>query len=178
MTLKHIIELSGRTENLPQALSCPTAQSLFEAVPWNRNCDDACISMHYCTCTSYKELATDDPIAMNATLFVIDWMNHELDTKAREDDKPLCAIREFAEINLASKSEDTYDIGTPNERIFYMINFKVFPAWDPFVATVEYYTKTEQFKLSADLSRIDEYGKKSHCVNNAILKNTAIVKIY
>ena len=47
MTLKHVLELSGRIENLPSAISCPTCQSIFTEVPWNRSCDDAMIASHW-----------------------------------------------------------------------------------------------------------------------------------
>jgi hypothetical protein len=50
LTLKHILELSGRSASMPGALSCPTCQSLFHEMPLNRSCDEVGIPAHYYLC--------------------------------------------------------------------------------------------------------------------------------
>src|SRR5690349_21274472 len=54
MTLKHILELTGRVGILDQSSGCAKCQSLFREVPWNRSCADAGIEDNYCACSDYK----------------------------------------------------------------------------------------------------------------------------
>jgi hypothetical protein len=170
MTLKHIIEISGRAENLPQALSCPKAQSLFEVVPWNRSCADACLDFHWCTCVTYRTIDNNDTIFLAAVNFVVDFINKELDTKALKDDKPLCEFLKFQGVTLAEKSKDTFEINTENEHVYYQVKFWVVPSRGTFEATIKHYTKKSEFEISGQISRIDEYGKQSECVSDSTLK--------
>lgn len=51
MTLKQVLELSGRVENLPPASSCPECRSIFKETVFNRSCSSAAIAAHWCACT-------------------------------------------------------------------------------------------------------------------------------
>jgi hypothetical protein len=169
MTLKHIIELSGSTEKLPQSLSCPKAQSLFEAVPWNRSCDDACVEFHFCTCSAYTLMDLKDEMGLKARRFAVEWMNKELQLKARKDDKPLCATLKLGNIGRGEKSA-AVNANTSNEFMHYLVNFDVVPSNASFETTVTFYTQNSEFKISGDISRINAYGNQSHCVGDAKLK--------
>jgi hypothetical protein len=170
MTLKHILELSGRTEKLPQALNCPQAQSLFETVPWNRSCDDACIETHWCTCTTYKSVNKNDEKVQTAIKFAIDWMNKELDEKARnQNGKTLCSVLKLSSVSYTDKSE-IIDANTANEHVNYLVKFRTWPSDANFETTIIFYTKTSEFKISGEISRLNSYGTQSSCVNQARLK--------
>jgi hypothetical protein len=170
MTLKHIIELSGRAEKLPQASSCPQAQSLFEIVPPNRSCEDACIEFHWCACTAYKKLWMSDNKAMEATQFVIDWMNTELKLKAQRNGKALCAFRKLSRVVEFKISEEVFDANTSNEHVYYLMKFNTSPKDAEFETTVAFFRKTSKFKISGDISRLNLYGLQSECVTERTLK--------
>lgn len=54
MTLKHILQLSGRAPaNVTGATGCPKCRSLFEEIPLNRCCEDTGIPDRWCTCNKY-----------------------------------------------------------------------------------------------------------------------------
>jgi hypothetical protein len=169
MTLKHTIELSGRTEKLPKALSCPQAQSLFEVVPWNRSCDDACIEFHWCSCTKYKKLDKDDRKAMKARNFVLDWINNELELKARKDDKALCQTLKISKITKSEISE-IFDANSKNKYVYYLVSFRTSPSDAHFEATVAYHFNTSEFKINGQISRCNSYGLQSECVTDNQLK--------
>ncbi|XP_062123377.1 uncharacterized protein LOC133836808 [Drosophila sulfurigaster albostrigata] len=80
-TLKHIAEL-GQPPNsppLPRANDCPKCQSLFQPVSRDRECKEAAIPEHYCTCEPYKRIgfAWSDRISLG----VIDRINDYLYAK-------------------------------------------------------------------------------------------------
>jgi hypothetical protein len=170
MTLKHILELSGRSEKLPQALSCPQAQSLFKVVPWNRSCTDACLQFHWCTCTVFDHFDKKDKKVLDAVNYAIDWMNNEHETRARKDDKPLCAHFELDRILVADRSKEIFDENTPNEHIFYLAKFEVLPSWGVYEATVQHFVKNSTFAISGQISRLDEYEGQTKCISDYRIK--------
>jgi hypothetical protein len=173
MTLKHIIELSGRSEKLPQALSCPQAQSLFEAVPYQRSCADACVDPRYCACTSYKKVPKYDDNVLKIASTAIDLINNELSTRALDKDgKPFCAFRKLSRVIDAEVSQDVFDANTIKEHVYYHFKFVAAPHDAEFEITVKYWTKTSDFKVSkSDISRANSYNLESKCVEEKILKS-------
>jgi hypothetical protein len=169
MTLKHIIELSGRTEKLSQALSCPQAQSLFEAVPWNRSCDDACIPFVYCTCDSYKPNDANDSNALKAAHSTIDWINKKLEMKARKNNKPLCAVLNLTKVLNSHKSEAS-NTNSSTEFVTYLVMFETSPSKAIFEATVEFHQTFSETPTIAEVSRVNAYGDQSRCVESEDLK--------
>jgi hypothetical protein len=172
MTLKHILELSGRVEQLPNALSCPNCQSIFKEIPWNRSCADAGIEDHWCACSAYTTIQPKNAVVIKAVKFVIDSINKELDkkTKSPNSTKPLCARMYLKSINLARKSE-VFNPGTTNEYVNYLVLFDVMPSNAKFESTISSFKHSkERFKITGSISRLNEYGSQSYCVNTDYLK--------
>jgi hypothetical protein len=166
MTLKHILELSGRVEKLPQAISCPTAQSLFKEIPFDRDCDDACIPTYYCACDGFKPIEKNEFKPVTKMMkFTIVHMNEELKKKAIKDGKALCFKIVFKEFIKAHKSQ-LYNVGTEQEHSNYLISFRTTGTDGIFETTVGSYQNNSKFVVSGDISRIDSYGVQSYCVEN------------
>lgn len=172
MMLKHIIELSGRVENLPNALSCPDCQSIFHTMPWNRSCSDAGIDAHWCACSAYTLVSQKSPVVMKAVKFVIEWINKELEKKARmpNSTKPLCARMYLKSITNARKSE-IFHPNTTKEHVNYLLVFDVMPSNAKFESTVSIYKhKKNNFEITGSISRLNEYSSQSSCVDREYLR--------
>lgn len=172
MTLKHALELSGRIDNLPQSLSCPDCQSIFNAVPWNRSCAEAGIEAHWCACTSYSTIDKKDNVVKKAVKFVIDSLNKEMEQKARmpNSTKPLCAHMYLKSIILAKKSE-IFNLNKTNQYVDYLLMFDVSPSNAKFESTVRsFHFGKKNFEINGSISRLNEYSSQSYCVSGDNLK--------
>ena len=58
----------------------------------------------------------------------------------------------------------------------YLITIEVKPSNALFEATVHYNTKKKKMTLIGDISRINLYGKQSHCIESAVLKKYCFCK--
>lgn len=173
MTLKHILELSGRAKNLPPALSCPPCQSILKELPENRSCADAFIDAHWCTCTAYATIDRKDTFAKKAVKFVTNYINNELEAKARmpNSTKPLCATLRLKSIISAKKSEITR-VNATFYYLSYLLIFEVSPSNAKFETTVLYYPelKSNNIEITGSISRLNEYSTQSNCVSTDFLK--------
>lgn len=174
MTLKHILELSARTDPLPQALSCPECQSIFKELPWNRSCEEAKIENHWCTCTVFATIDKKDSIVKQAVKYVINYINTNLASDARmpNSTRPLCAHFKLKSIISAKKSvNNEVDV---SKKLSYLIIFDVTPSNAKFETTVEYSSsflpRRDKFVITGSISRLNEYSTQSSCVNTDNLK--------
>ena len=173
MTLKHALELSGRVENLSPAPSCPECQSIFNVMPWNRSCTESGIEAHWCACAAYTTIDKKDPVVKKAVKFVIDYINKDLEKKARmpNSTKPLCAHMYLKSIILAKKSEINLKNST-NQYVDYLLMFDVSPSNAKFESTVRsyHYDDKKAFEITGSISRLNEYASQSYCVSVDNLK--------
>lgn len=172
MTLKHILELSGRVKDLPPALSCPPCQSILKELPENRSCADAHIESHWCTCTAYSTIDRKDTFAKKAVKFVTNYINTELDTRARMSNstKPLCAHLRLKSIISAKKSEITR-VNATFYYLSYLLVFDVSPSNAKFETTVLYYPELKNnIEITGSISRLNEYSTQSACVSTDYLR--------
>lgn len=165
MTLKHILELSGRMNAMPSAASCANCQSLFREMPWNRSCEETAIASHWCTCSPYKKSNENDKVVKDAVNFVINYLNGELKMYGS-----LCAELTLHSISYARKAE--YNHGTD----IYMCVFQAMPSRGWFETTVRYTNDTKQFELTGSVSRLDMYASQSSCMTNDNLKKYCYCK--
>lgn len=161
MTLKHIIELSGRVSKpKPPAESCALCQSLFKEMPWNRSCDDSAIVSHWCTCSPYKVNDRHSPIVKGAVHYVIDTLNAEL-AKHTNGSRKQCADLKLKQISYARKAE-YHDAPEPYD--VYMSVFEVSPSNGWLESTVRHNLRTGRFEVTGSVSRLDMYASQSTCV--------------
>lgn len=122
VTLKHILQMSGGYENGSlTAESCPNCQSLFEEVSKERNCDDAGVDKHWCTCTEYEVTDKTTKEVKNAVNYVLETLNDDL------KEFPKCAQLRLHSIHSARKSSRQQD---------FLISFQVKPSDAELEATV------------------------------------------
>lgn len=162
MTLKHILELSGRVSTQPPATSCANCQSLFKVMPWSRSCEETSIASHWCTCAAYKDISKNDSIGLQAVYFVIDYMNDEL--KKNKDGK-FCAkilLDKISFVRMADNAEQKYSD--------YMVMFRAKQSNGWFESTVRYFFESGNFEMTGSVSRLDMYGSQSKCMRNDHLK--------
>lgn len=155
MTLKHILELSGRTENMPSAVSCANCQSLFKQMPLNRSCEDVSIESHWCTCSKYKTIDKSDRMVKEAVKFVIEHLNNELKNHTN------CAHLSLKAIAYARKAE-YHEANEPYDD--YMCVFEASPSNGWFESTVRYSIRTDTFGITGSVSRLDMYASQSTCM--------------
>lgn len=167
MTLKHVLELSGRGQNFSSAVSCPNCQSLFKEMPWNRSCDETAIASHWCTCAPYKPNNKDDKVVRQAVNYVVDHINSDLRNYTDSSGHRLCAELKLKKISYAQKAE-YHDPHDPYDD--YMCVFEATPSGGWFESTVRYKRKSKTFDISGSVSRLNTYASQSNCMKIDYLK--------
>ncbi|XP_055701100.1 uncharacterized protein LOC129800609 isoform X1 [Phlebotomus papatasi] len=176
VTLHHVLALTALPEEehitsaiLPQATSCPSCQSVFDEVPWNRSCTDSAIEAHWCTCIPYKTTSRSSPIVKEAVKFIITFMKGEIDdymnsTKATHK---MCSDLHLKRIAIARKAEYR-DIPNPHDD--YLLVFETNPGGGEFESTVSYFLTDKTFQMTGSVSRLNSYASQSGCMPKSYLK--------
>ncbi|XP_065079826.1 uncharacterized protein LOC135702712 isoform X2 [Ochlerotatus camptorhynchus] len=161
-TLKHVLELSERVDNLPPPLSCPNCQSLFQEMPWNRSCEETSIASHWCTCSNFEKIHKDSKIVHEVVSFVIDSINRDLEDYEKNLTKKLCAKIQLKSISLAKVARHP-DADVPHTD--YLLIFDGKPGAGKFESTVRHYTRRKSFEITGSISRLNEYASQSECMH-------------
>ncbi|XP_062540415.1 uncharacterized protein LOC134208663 isoform X2 [Armigeres subalbatus] len=165
-TLKHVLELSERIDNLPPPLSCPNCQSIFQEMPWNRSCEETSIAPHWCTCSNFEKIDKSSKIVHEVLGFVINEINRDLDDNQRNLTKKICAKIQLKSISLAkvARYPDAVEPHTD-----YLLIFDGKPGSGKFETTVRHYTIRDQtkspFEVTGSISRLNEYASQSECMH-------------
>ncbi|XP_058462959.1 uncharacterized protein LOC131437554 isoform X2 [Malaya genurostris] len=166
-TLKHVLELSERIDNLPAPLSCANCQSLFQEMPWNRSCEETSIASHWCTCADFQKIDKNSQIVREAVGFVIDSINQDLVDNQKNLTKKLCAKMQLKSISLAKLAKyPTADV--PHND--YLLIFDGKPGSGKFESTVRHFYKQNTFEVTGSISRLNEYASQSECMHVDYLK--------
>lgn len=165
-TMKHVLTLSGRIDNLPPSSTCPKAQSLFQEVPLNRSCEAACIPNHYCVCDNFEGFDVNTDEAKGAVLFVLDDINKRLINYKLKRGK--CA---FLTLKKITKAKVAVFNGTDNPSKDYRVVFEVKPSKAIFGTTITFFTESKEYKQRFGVSRMNAYGTESHCMPDKSLKD-------
>ncbi|XP_053666862.1 uncharacterized protein LOC128715963 [Anopheles marshallii] len=162
-TLKHVLELSGRIENLPGPLSCPNCQSIFMEAPWNRSCEETAIESHWCTCANFQPIDKRSPMVQRAIAYVIDYVNRDLeDHRNSTTSNYACAKLTLGSITLAKMAHE------PKGKLpykDYLLIFEGKPGGGKFESTVRHYAERDAFEITGSISRLNEYASQSECMH-------------
>uniref|UniRef100_A0A4Y0BJ70 Uncharacterized protein n=1 Tax=Anopheles funestus TaxID=62324 RepID=A0A4Y0BJ70_ANOFN len=162
-TLKHVLELSGRIDNLPGPLSCPNCQSIFVEAPWNRSCEETAIESHWCTCANFQPIDKRSPMVQKAIAFVIDYVNRDLeDHRNSTTSNYACAKLTLGSITLAKMARE------PKGKLpykDYLLIFEGKPGGGKFESTVRHYQERNAFEITGSISRLNEYASQSECMH-------------
>ncbi|KAG8188755.1 hypothetical protein JTE90_012226 [Oedothorax gibbosus] len=167
-TVRHLASLvAGETEfewRLKPGLS------LFEEVPPSRTCSDAAITPHWCTCQVSKPISKEAPIVRKASETVIKTINKRTNAYKSCATLFLNEIMDARVTGTGRKSLNNQMDDKMSSRN-YLIVISVEPSKAIFESTVRCGTSPESScEVLDDVSRINEYGKQSDCVSDAVIK--------
>jgi len=130
VTLQHILNLNLPIDDKPEAISCPTCQSLFSELPFNRTCADAAVDKQWCACADFEAVDEKTHVVRQATSFVLNQLNAELAAL------PRCAKLKLNKISSARRSSQEL-----SGVIDFLIAFDVLPSKGQLEATVRCATR-------------------------------------
>lgn len=165
MTLQDVLVRSGANYSMVKSEGCPKCQSLFSEIPKQRSCDDAAISLHYCTCTSFTPTDVNNDLVVGAANYILKELDKILLNQKAFTQK--CAKYKLNKIMSSSVSKDV----NRYKKEFVIVMLKTKPE-AVFEATVSITNGlfSNNFVLEGDISRLDFYSPHSKCVHDAYLK--------
>ncbi|XP_076453448.1 uncharacterized protein LOC143288706 [Babylonia areolata] len=177
-TLLDIADLSGigRRESIPPGIS------LLREIPAERTCEDAGISMHWCTCLHQVRLDPEEELVQPAAVALMWYLNAQVDSHRQQ-----CARLELAkvlsifmvlpnEMVLKYQKSSDRDQQKPffSHRIdldvaHYQLQVETKPCGALYEATVRAdFRNSSDYKYSVTpgISRINKYGSQPSCVQD------------
>lgn len=173
VTLKHLLELTGRATNLPKAEDCPNCQSLFKTVPESRSCEDAAIEDHWCTCRAFHNVNKNSPKVKEATLRTIEYINDIVKHANNGTVAHLCTPLVLKTITYANQ-EVIPHVSANSTLEGYQISFSTNPGGAMFETTVR--IDKQKFEVTGTISRLNSYEKQAKCVNVEAVKKYCACK--
>ncbi|CAG5108936.1 Protein of unknown function [Cotesia congregata] len=170
-TLRDILARAGGKSN--SSSGCPTCQTLFRPVPYERGCEDAGVSPHWCTCTAFNPQPPDSKIAQQGAKTFLSYIESVIKDYKNEKGKRMCAklkvkkihrvnqIVNFTNTNITLETDDT-------EKYFYLIELS--PGGGMFETTVLFNKNGDSKMTEEEVSRINSYAKDSKCLENGYKK--------
>lgn len=171
----------------PGCIACPRCASLFTPLPADRGCEDVAVDRHWCTCTEYNTLSTEDRTARGAAQYVARFISEKLAAAARAAGGGAafggnltspgwhCANLSLQRVKSvrgrqAEKEGDVQD---------FIVIFETTPGSAVFEATVRIShaiapksgdKANATYDLLGSISRINEFWEHSQCIHSADLK--------
>lgn len=159
-TFQHILKLSGYDYEIKPSQGCPTCMSLFENIPILRSCSETEISEIYCLCSNYQNVKLNKKQHKKFSTLLMENLNNITGTNLQ------CLTYNMSKIIDVDVS-DKNDKDLQTKIVHYVIRFETIP-----VAVFEgsIYIKDKLYSVSKKFKRLDEYGSKDDCVDDAILR--------
>lgn len=180
ITLRDVLRAPwARPQDPPQdsrgCAACPGCSSLFRPVAAERSCTDVAVEQHWCTCTEYRVLSTEDKSARAAAQHVVRFIEDKLGERA--NGAVLSAGWHCASLSLKRvKSVRGRELDRSAQD--FIVIMETTPGRAVFEATVrvnrtgggENDKQSVQYDLLGSISRINEFWEHSHCIHSADLK--------
>lgn len=166
MTLKHILELSGRVNKSEPSQGCPKCQTLLETVPQSRSCDDVAIEDHWCTCIPYTSIYKGSNVVTKIAKYSINYINEYVADFKNGSVADRCAQLSLSEVQSAYRALHGVDTVTNVTMETYRIIFITKPNNGLFEATVRYTVETNSMEVTGSISRLNSYSSDSSCVSD------------
>ncbi|KFD45044.1 hypothetical protein M513_14079 [Trichuris suis] len=152
--------------------------SLFSEIPASRDCANAGIAPHWCSCLSWKKLPKDALISW----FIADELVKAFNKRLKKEEKLCAPLRLDSVLNAyVSQPKDDYvafvgakdtdgreakfgdRVGMPYDS--YTLTIRTNPKNAIYEATVLYDVTKRVLLIDLDsVSRVNEYGSASHCI--------------
>lgn len=202
-TLMHIIQMgNGRSGSYQRSRDCPSCQSLFINLPWDRDCKKAGIPEEDCACQTNQEI---HEFAINTSPpRIINQINQylskngfsQLEVRAKDAQSlPLGELLveninnylkehklqkkcHILQLNSSKIIHQQNDYLTPFRIKSYRVKFSVNPQNVKFLTTVNYNSDLEKLEgVNVEhFSRLDDYTGTSKCIVSLKLKSFCICK--
>lgn len=171
-TLRHLAEIEAletptiklRAKELRETEPMPRGISLFLPIPSSRNCYNAEIAPHWCTCHEKAELPATDPRVSQVARLMVDHMNELI------KDHPQCQrlrLNSVFDANLGMSNTSFRNVS--NHFVDITVRLQTKPSLGEFEATVRIHDNNA-FELTGTISRTNLYGKQSYCIDDFKLK--------
>lgn len=151
--------LYGKVMQIPDG--CFTCNTLFRKVKWNRSCEDAGISSHWCPCFNDEDesISNNDETVIEITKEVIQRINSFIIRKLQfVKSSSRCAMLSLKKI-LSIRRRRL--LGNTVFQLKYIIVFEVDPSGALYELTWDEWSQTEGLD---NISRINMYNDQSWCV--------------
>lgn len=153
--------LRRRSQELEQSHNLPRGISLFLPIPGKRECDDAGIVDHWCTCHQSADVPLNDTQVRRAAVYLVSHINTLL------KNYPRCARLQLDNITNARQEKatshntfETSDVGLTD----YSLTIQTVPGRALFEGNVRYNGYFNNLTVVGTVSRINLYGDQSGCV--------------
>ncbi|KAH8393670.1 hypothetical protein KR200_009163, partial [Drosophila serrata] len=180
MTLQHLLQLKSKSmddfpDNL-RAKQCPTCQSLFFEVPFNRTCQMAGIEEKWCCCQPTETIKVSSYV-QSIALAIVNHMNNHLKEHQLTELCHSFSLKEVHKVDRKAILATGLRPADKDEHI-YIIVFSTFPKEPKFEATVRWNNRTnELLDMDVDeLSRLNSYEHDANCINKKKAKIYCICK--
>lgn len=152
--------------------------SLFREIPIDRGCEEAGILPHWCTCAEFQTLSPTNEIVVKVSSYMLKEINRQLEVVSNK-----CAVLKLGKIVNALKllpsekvlrfEQSKNDVinrfvsyGLRSKaQVNYQVTFSTVPGDALFEATMQFDERDDSYKMISDISRINEYGKQSTCID-------------
>ncbi|CAI5447479.1 unnamed protein product [Caenorhabditis angaria] len=185
-SLMDILNLSKIDENefeIEQDAKNQRSLSIFRKIPEKRNCENAGIEAHWCTCLLWKnalENENDRKLSERLAKGIVKAINQELEPEIK-----LCAPLKLAKIlsskkllpdsgvlaykNVKDNDGFVPDLSGNTHAAFahYQLKIRTTPGVAIYEATIFYDMLKDEMKLDfASISHVNKYGNAPHCIIN------------
>lgn len=161
LTIKNILNLSGRANATMKAEGCPKCSTLFNPIPNNRSCEDAGIPSHFCACEENQSESTNstDNIAIGEG--VVTYINDKLVMKNMTT---VCR-----HLGLDNVVHNIKIKGVDYSKEFYRITLSTSPNKGAYEANVECRRRPSDGAIEwvnvISVFRTNSYADDSKCIN-------------
>lgn len=161
ITLRHILNLSAKKKVAVKASGCQNCKSLFEVIPFARDCNDANIPHDSCPC-SLVNLSNTQQVVKFGAQYAVDELNKELADMSTEKGE-CCAKLKLANITFAKQQP------TSPWNMNYIIQFTVTPSKARFEVLLKrkfssLFSSEPVFELMHDVTHIKKISELNACV--------------
>ncbi|XP_057325177.1 uncharacterized protein LOC130667547 [Microplitis mediator] len=171
-TLRDILERAGGKAN--SSSGCPNCQTLLKPVPYERSCEDAGVSPHWCTCTAFNPQSPTSKIAQQGAKTFLSYVESVIKDYKNHKGKRLCAKLKVKKIHRVNQiinldnSTNSIPETTDTDKYFYLIELS--PGGGLFETTVLFDKNGGSKMTEEEVSRINSYAKDSKCLDNGFKK--------
>ncbi|CAL7941598.1 unnamed protein product [Xylocopa violacea] len=162
-TLRDVLTWSGGQAN--RSVGCSSCHSLLAGpMPQERGCSDAGISSHWCTCSNFVSVDSEDKSVQKGAQFFLEHMDKLLDGYRNKKGKRLCAKLRLKKVHQVERMINIDNSGS----IVYFYIIEVTPGDGKFEVTMRYHTNGTYTLTDNEVSRLNTYASAAECLESGM----------